>query len=53
MFQKYGSDKIRNLLIDKLDGAAFAYQTAAKELADHDEREKKNADLIARHSERV
>lgn len=37
MFQKYGSDPIRNLLVDKVDGAALAYEKAVALLKEHDD----------------
>lgn len=32
MFQKYGSDKIRNILIDRIDTTAAAYDKAILDL---------------------
>ncbi len=45
MFQKYGSDPIRNLLVDRLNSAAEAYQRAIEYLEAHDYKEETN-DLI-------
>lgn len=45
MFQKYGSDRIRNLLIDKVESTARAYEDARRNLVAHDYKEETN-DLI-------
>ena len=45
MFQKYGSDPIRNLLVDRVESSAMAYQRALEELKVHDYKEETN-DLV-------
>ena len=36
MFQKYGSDPIRNLLVDKVESTAIAHQKSVEELIEYD-----------------
>ena len=36
MFQKYGSDPIRNLLVDKVESTAIAHNDAVYELKAYD-----------------
>lgn len=36
MYQKYGSDPTRNLLVDKVENTAIAYQRAIESLKRHD-----------------
>ena len=45
MFQKYGSDRVRNLLVDKVESSAKAYETDRLDLIAHDYKEETN-DLI-------
>ena len=45
MFQKYGSNPTRNLLVDRVESSAIAYQRALEELKAHDYKEEAN-DLI-------
>ena len=45
MLQKYGSDPIRNLLVDRVESSAMVYQRALEELKAHDYKEETN-DLI-------
>ena len=45
MFQKYGSDRVRNLLVDKVESTAKAYENARLDLIAHDYKEETN-DLI-------
>ena len=45
MFQKYGSDRVRNLLVDKVESTAKAYEDARLDLIAHDYKEETN-DLI-------
>lgn len=53
MFQRYGSDVVRALLVDRVNSTAIEYDQARENLKQYDLREKENADLIARHSERI
>lgn len=54
MFQKYGSDRIRNLLVDRVESTARAYEDAREELIAHDYKVETN-DLIdiERHAKRI
>ena len=42
MYQKYGSDPTRNLLVDKVENAAIAYEKARLLLKEHDQRKEIN-----------
>ena len=54
MFLKYGSDPIRNLLVDKVESTAGHYQKAIDELKAHDYREETNElQDIARQSKQI
>ncbi len=42
MFQKYGSNPTRNLLVDRVESTAKAHEDARLDLIAHDYREKTN-----------
>lgn len=44
MFQKYGSDVVRNLLVDRVTSTAIAYDQARENLKQYDLREETNGD---------
>ena len=51
MLQKYGSDRIRNLLVDRVESTARAYEDARLELIAHDYKEETAGDIIRQAKE--
>jgi hypothetical protein len=53
MFQKYGSDPVRRLLVDHVESTAVAHQEALEVLKAHDQRREAHepVDIVQRDKE--
>jgi len=46
MYQKYGSDVVRNLLVDCINSTAIKYDQARENLRQYDLREEKESEIV-------